>query len=347
MSAPGRVVQVGVQPLGQVRHGLRTADSLHAGGALPGLDEDAIVFISADEEGNPVAVHEMLIDASSTQTRFYANDLNVLCSKSVVDPVDMAARRGRRNASGMSSSSHVFVVNGDGTMGVLHSRRKERVLAWTLWDSPGNAGDDVILRTAVVGNQVYVVTRRTIDGATRYFIERHDEDAIFDCSHRQSAAEPTSTWSGFDHLDGETVAVFADGARRDDCLVVDGTVTVTDGGEALDVSTMEAGLPFQWTLETMPVEGQLVDGTLIGEAHRLAYATLRLRDAYGGITANGRPLPTRRLREVVLGAAPGPFSGLVRVRFLGWQGKQMLGATVTLEGTLPATVESMTLWPAQ
>ena len=42
-----------------------------------------------------------------------------------------------------------------------------------------------------------------------------------------------------------------------------GEVTVTDGGTPIDVFDMEAGLPFEWVLETMPVEAQLADGTLM------------------------------------------------------------------------------------
>ena len=308
--------------------------------------EDAIAFISADEDGNPVSLHELLIDPDSTDKRYIPNPLNTLCEQAVADPVDMTVRKAVRLAKGRAAVAHVFVVNGDGSVGVLHSRRREKVLAWTLWQTPGNAGDDAVQRAAVVGNTLWLLVKRTIDGTARYFLEEVDDDAFFDCSVAHSVDPAQSVFSGFDHLDGETVAVWADGARRDDAVVSGGEVTVTDGGEAIEVSEMEAGLPFDWTLQTMPVEAQLIDGTLIGEAHRMVYATLRLRDAYD-LTVNGRRVALRPWRGLTFDTPPEPFTGTKRVRFTGWRNKQALGGTVTMTGELPITIESVAIQVAQ
>lgn len=317
--------------------------------AVPAADiqpvelEERVAFISADEAGNPVSLQELQIDEYSTDTRYVPNDLSVLCPAAVNAPVDMTARKSR---VGGSAASHVFVVNADGSIGVLHSRRRENILGWTKWETRGNSGTDKVLRAAVVGNDVYLLTRRTIDGATRHFLEVVDDDAFWDCSKVRTGETPQSAWTGFDHLEGETVAVWADGAWRDDATVAGGTVTVTDGGEPIPVSAMQAGLPFGWAVETMPVEAQLADGTLIGEAHRIIKATIRVKSAYE-MSVNGRPVAFRKFRGMTLDTPLQPYSGLKQIRFLGWRPRKEVGATVRLTGRLPITVESATVVVAQ
>ncbi|MBE0529257.1 MAG: hypothetical protein IH626_00425 [Rhodospirillales bacterium] len=317
--------------------------------AVPAADlqavelEERVAFISADEEGNPVCLQELQIDEMSTDTRYVPNDLSVLCPDAVADPVDLTARKSR---VGGASASHVFVVNGDGSMGVLHSRRRENILGWTRWESRGNSGTDKVMRAAVVGNDIHLLVRRTIAGATRWFLEVVDDDAFWDCSKRLSSETPQSLWGGFAHLEGETVAVWADGARRDDVIVTDGAITVSDGGTAVPVRAVEAGLPFSWAIETMPVEAQLADGTLIGEAHRIVKATIRVKDAYE-MTVNGRPVAFRKFRGMTLDTPLQPFSGIKQIRFLGWRPRDEIGATVRLTGQLPITIESATLVVAQ
>lgn len=317
--------------------------------AIPASDippvelEDRTAFISADDAGNPVSLQELQIDEYSTETRYVPNDLNVLCPDAVNAPVDMTARKSR---VGGSAASNVFVVNADGSMGVLHSRRRENILGWTKWESRGNAGTDKVLRAAVVGNDVYLLTERTIDGATKYFLEVVDDDAFWDCSKIQTSETPKSVWDGFGHLEGETVAVWADGARRDDAVVTGGAVTVADGGVAVEVSAMEAGFPVDWALETNPVEAALADGTLIGEAHRIVKATIRVKDAYE-MSVNGRPVAFRRFRGMMLDTPLEPYTGLKPIRFIGWRSRKEVGATVRLTGQLPITIESATVVVAQ
>ncbi len=317
--------------------------------AVPAADlqpvelEERVAFVSADEEGNPVCLQELQIDEMSTDTRYVPNDLSVLCPDAVADPVDLTARKSR---VGGSSASHVFVVNGDGSMGVLHSRRRENILGWTRWETRGNSGTDKVMRAAVVGNDVYLLVRRTINGVPRWFLEVIDDDAFWDCSKRLTSETPQSVWTGFDHLEGETVSVWADGARRDDVIVTGGAITVAEGGTAIPVTAVEAGLPFSWAIETMPVEAALSDGTLIGEAHRIVKATIRVKDAYE-MAVNGRPVAFRKFRGMTLDTPLQPFTGIKQIRFLGWRPRDEIGATVRLTGQLPITIESATLAVAQ
>lgn len=157
---------------------------------------------------------------------------------------------------------------------------------------------------------------------------------MFDSSVRAEFSEPSETLTGLDHLEGLQVQVFADGALRDPAIVTGGAITVTDGGVAFPAREIEAGIPFDWVVEPLPVEAQIAQGTLVGEKHRLIAVTLELKDAYP-FDVNGRPVNFRRFGEFRLDEAPKPFSGRKRRRFLGWNRGQ--GATFTASGSLPAT----------
>jgi hypothetical protein len=294
----------------------------------PVASDGAVVCVTADGAGRAVGCAEVVFDVNSDG--YIANDLNILSASVMRQPVDLAARA----SDGIRGAHHRFVVNADGTVAVHHSLRRQEVSGWTLWESTGASGEDAVLRVAVVGNTPYFLVRRKIGAATRYFIEKHAPDRMFDSSVRAEFSEPSETLTGLDHLEGIEVQVFADGALRDPAIVTGGAIAVTDGGVAFPTREIEAGIPFDWVVEPLPVEAQIAQGTLVGEKHRLIAVTLELKDAYP-FDVNGRPVNFRRFGEFRLDEAPKPFSGRKRRRFLGWNRGQ--GATFTASGSLPAT----------
>ena len=294
----------------------------------PVASDGAVVCITADGAGRAVGCAEVLFDANSDG--YIADDLNILSARVMRRPVDIAARA----SDGIRGAHHRFVVNADGTVAVHHSLRRQDVSGWTLWDSPGVSDEDAVLNVAVVGNTPYFLVRRRIGGVDRYSIERLDPGRMFDASVKQVFADPSTTLGGLDHLEGVTVQVFADGALRDAVTVTDGAIAVTDGGVAFPAREVEAGLPFDWVLEPLPVEAQLAEGTLVGQKHRLIAVTLEVKDAYP-FDVDGRPINFRRFGEFTLDAPVKPFSGRKRRRFLGWNRGQGAGFTAT--GRLPVT----------
>lgn len=294
----------------------------------PVASDGAVVCVTADGAGRAVGCAEVVFDVNSDG--YIANDLNILSASVMRQPVDLAARA----SDGVRGAHHRFVVNADGTVAVHQSLRRQEVSGWTLWESAGESGEDAVLRVAVVGNTPYFLVRRKIGAATRYIIEKHAPDRMFDSSVKAAFTEPSETLTGLDHLEGMEVLVFADGALRDPATVTGGAIAVTDGGVAFPAGEIEAGLPFDWVVEPLPVEAQIAEGTLVGQKHRLIAVTLELKDAYP-FDVNGRPVNFRRFGEFRLDEAPKPFSGRKRRRFLGWNRGQ--GATFTASGSLPAT----------
>ncbi len=303
--------------------------------------DGSVVFVSdsfLDEDGihHHQTVQE-LVPAGSDEgglTIYQAQDLALLAGSLMREPVDMAARRGGFG----NSAHHLFVVNSDGTMAVLNTRKSQSVTGWTLWDTEGE-----MLRVAVVGRSTYLLVKRTIGGAERYFIERLKLGHDLDCSLSKSTQIATDMWSGFDHLEGHTVRVLGPGGSDL------GPQTVTNGAirTPYEVTSVEVGLPFQWAVETMPIEAQLTDGTLIGNAHRIVRATVRFSDTRGPVTVNGRTIVFTEFGETALDSPPPSFTGLRTLRFLGWRGGQFRrdsGATVRITGNSAAraTILSVT-----
>lgn len=83
--------------------------------------------------------------------------------------------------------------------------------------------------------------------------------------------------SGLDHLEGNVVAILADGVPQ-----VQQTVT---GGEivlAVPATKVHIGLPYTSDLETLNIEVPLPDGTMQGRKVRVSRATIRLYNSKGG-----------------------------------------------------------------
>jgi hypothetical protein len=85
------------------------------------------------------------------------------------------------------------------------------------------------------------------------------------------------TFTGLDHLEGETLSLNADGGSHADVTVTGGSIT-TDAR----VARLIAGLPAPAELETMRIEAGATDGTAQGKTKRTHRVVLRLHEAMGG-----------------------------------------------------------------
>lgn len=161
--------------------------------------------------------------------------------------------------------SCIWAVRDDGVLLGLTYLPEHEVAAWHHHDTDGTfesictvSEDDV--------DALYVVVNRTIGESTKRFIERMDdrdwtsiEDAFFvDCGLTYDG-EAAATISGLDHLEGETVAVLADGFIHPQCVVTSGSITLNRA-----YSTVHVGLPIVSDLETLEVnasQGNILDKT--------------------------------------------------------------------------------------
>jgi hypothetical protein len=134
-------------------------------------------------------------------------------------------------------------------------------------------------------DELWVIVKRTINGATKRYIEcfaqfDFDEttptDFRFLDSHLTYSGSATTTLSGLDHLEGQTVSILADGATHPNKVVSSGSIT-------LDRNTEKAvvGLSYDSVLQTMRIEGGAAEGTSQGKTKRISKVVLRLFETVG------------------------------------------------------------------
>jgi hypothetical protein len=142
--------------------------------------------------------------------------------------------------------------------------------------------------TTTDGDQTWFVVKRTIDGETRRYIEYGSppftsdsdlEDACFADSALMYDGASTTTLSGLDHLEGETVGVLGDGIDLGDATVAGGAITLPGGASA---SKATVGLRYLSTGKTLrlPQAGNQ-DGGHLGRLARINEVIIDLLNTAG------------------------------------------------------------------
>lgn len=261
--------------------------------SVPPRDVDgATIFVPRDGG----SMREFLF--ADVEQAYQSTDLATTSEHLINGPVDQDYDNANR---------HLHVVMADGSIATLTVYRAENVNAWSVQETAGN-----FTSVAVVGESVYVLVLRS--GETR--IERLDEMLSSDSALNKSSETPTQTWSGFGHLNGDTVTVLADGAPREDTSVTSGSITLE-----YEASQLEAGLAFEHIVEPMPpVLSEANSG--LGTKLRPISVTLRVRDTAAAKLDVGRgyiDVPFQNLGMGLLDQPPASFTGDKTVRALGWR----------------------------
>lgn len=189
--------------------------------------------------------------------------------------VDIAVQR--------QPDTRLLLVRGDGQLAVLLSDEQDDVQAWWRVETDG-----VIERVATLPgaleDQVYIVVRRTINGATKRYIEkfaRLDEckggaiSRLADC-HIVYSGAATNVLGGLGHLEGKNVIVWADGKEigfdEDNPDTVHG-YTVSGGQITLPVQVSQAviGLPYDAEFVSAKLAYAAAQGTAINQPKRVGH----------------------------------------------------------------------------
>lgn len=191
----------------------------------------------------------------------------------------------------------VWCVLEDGKLVAMTYRREEDVVAWhehqlggTLTDGDTTYDYGFVESIASISSserteeEVYVVVRRTIDGTNVRHVERLKPidfgtdvtDAFYVDAGLTYDGAATSTISGLDHLEGESVTILADGATHPNKTVSSGSVT-------LDRSVTKAhiGLGYDSILQTMRTDAGGTEGTAQAKNKRISDIDIRVLDSVG------------------------------------------------------------------
>lgn len=144
---------------------------------------------------------------------------------------------------------------------------EEQIGAWHWHDTDGAFES---CAAVAEGNEdmLYVVARRTVNGASVRYVERLESrqfvaqsDAFFvDCGATYKGTAAT-TITGLGHLEGKIVNILADGAVHPRRTVSGGAITLDS-----PASKVHAGLLITADLQTLPVAAPLRDGSY-GQSH--------------------------------------------------------------------------------
>jgi len=151
-------------------------------------------------------------------------------------------------------NSILWCIKDNGQIATFVYERKEQIASWSMQITDGDF-ESVAIITGDPENEVWVSVEREIDGNTKRYIEYFSDrdfgydldDAFYvDCGITYDSTA-TTTITGLDHLEGETVQVLGDGDVQTSQIVSGNQITIDSA------STVQVGLPFTSQLKTMPL----------------------------------------------------------------------------------------------
>jgi hypothetical protein len=246
----------------------------------------------------------------------------------------------------------VWLVRSDGVLLSLTYEREQEVRAWSRHVLGGafGSGAAVVESVACIPNpdgtadEAWLVVKRTIGGVTRRYVEwlaapfrpavNGQASGFFvDCGLSYSGA-PATFFTGLSHLEGQTVAIVADGALAPRVQVIGGTVSIPQ-----PASVVHVGLPFTSRLSSLRLEAGAAGGTAQAQAKRVHEVFVRFHETLGAKVGRDDALDpvSFRTADDLLGAAPALWTGDKRVQFpAGWDRDGIV--TVVQDEPLPMTV---------
>jgi hypothetical protein len=186
----------------------------------------------------------------------------------------------------------IWCVRNDGQLVGLTYQREQQVVAWHrhIFGGVFGSGNAVCESVATIPTddseyQTYVIIKRTINGATKRYVEfihQYDFDETDDTSFNfldsqlDYSGSAVTTIGGLSHLEGQTVSILADGATHPDATVSSGQITLTRSATKVKV-----GLPYTSLLQTMRIDAGAQNGTSQSKTKRIYEITARLYESIG------------------------------------------------------------------
>lgn len=246
--------------------------------------------------------------------------------------------------------SNLWAYTVDGGLISMTYIREQEVVGWqrhpmgaamveSLATIPGNGYDEL-----------WAIIKRTVNGATVRNVEmlakicddnavtykaNNGLNAFFVDSGITYTGAATTTITGLNHLEGQTVAILADGGVQSPRVVVSGAITLDSPATVVHV-----GLPYTGVLQPMRLNADMKDGTAQGRLKKIHNATVRVYRS--GPFKTGRDeqnldVMLDRDRVITIGAPYDLFTGDVPVGYDGsWESTARL--MIVQDMPMPLTV---------
>lgn len=179
----------------------------------------------------------------------------------------------------------LWFVHSDGTLIGLSYDPQNQTIGWHSHPM-GDSGvvESITAIPSGAEDQVYLSVKRTINSATvRHIVFMENiyfgtdiDDAFYVDSGLTYDSTATTTITGLNHLEGETVQILADGSAHPDKTVSGGAVTLDRSA-----STVHVGYSYDSKMQTLRLEGGADDGVSQGKIKRIHGVTVRFIDTVG------------------------------------------------------------------
>ena len=276
---------------------------------------------------------------------------------------DMTILAEHISESGINSMSYqqepnqlIWCVREDGKLVCLTYQREQQVVAWHQHIFGGAFGTGIAVCESIATiptddkeYQTWVVIKRTINGVTRRYVEYinqfdfdQTDNSNFNFLDSQLAysGSATTTISGLDHLEGQTVSVLANGATHPDRTVSGGSITL-----ARSSTKVKVGLKYTSLLQTMRLDAGSQNGTSQAKTKRIFNISIRLYESIGVEVGpdlnNMEAIPFRSSANPMDQAIP-VFTGDKEVEF---RGNYETDGFIFVRQTQPLPLTVLSLYP--
>lgn len=242
--------------------------------------------------------------------------------------------------------SIIWGVRSDGVLLGFTYVREQEVWGWHRHETLGSY-KSVCAVPGTTEDRVYVIVQRTIDGNTKQFIEVFkpriaDEDTydyfFVDCGLTYDGSPATSI-SGLDHLEGEDVAVLADGAVVSGLTVASGAITLP-----FAASLVHVGLPYTSDLELLGVQVADEIGSSEGRTKSIPIVNIKFEDSRACWAGPDEDhLDEMRFREDGYGDDPIPLA--TETKPLTFDSGYDINGRVFIRNTDPVPVTILSITP--
>lgn len=225
----------------------------------------------------------------------------------------------------------------------------QQVIGWYEYVFEGDVESVATIPSTTGEDQIWLIIKRTINGATKRYIEYIDnsDDDVYVDSAVVYSGSATRSLSGLSHLEGETVRVWGDGVDKGEYTVSSGAITIPTTKSA--VESAHIGYAYNADLEIMPIDIPIPNtgGTTqtlkarINEVIVILYDTLGLE--YGETPETLQALPFRSSGDAMDGPPSKAGELYPEERLLTFTGNWSRAPTVYLRssGPFPCTIISL------
>ena len=215
---------------------------------------------------------------------YEANELTMLVPDLLsVGVVSIAVQR--------QPDTRIHCVLANGTVAILTYEPQEEVICWSMWETTsGDAVERAMILPGTNEDRVYYHIKRTINGATKRYLERWATEAesegdtglswLSDCAKKFTDTGRATSLTGFTHLAAESVVVWGDDTGQSypskdyspDVVGVQTTYTVSGAGVITLTEAAHhavAGLPYTADWKSTKLAYAAEAGTALAQMKRV------------------------------------------------------------------------------